>query len=464
MVSPYPPLRDGIAAYALQQVGRLRSEGHDVEVLSPGPSAAHQHLELRGWRGALALAKRVRPYDHVIVQFHPDFFYPQPCPPSERARVSAALTVTFRACRDLEVRVHETDYAWARGASLASAAVKAMWRSVPHVVVHTEAERDGFSEAFGVPRARVEVAAHGAHFVRRTTYDRARARDALAIPPDERQFLAIGFVQPHKGFDRAIRAFAAAGLGERGCRLDIVGSVRVEEADYLLHLDLLHRLADATPGVHVHDGYVSDEEFDRWIVASDVVVLPYRHIWSSGVLERAALYDRPVIATRVGGMEAQARPTTVLVDDDDGLAQAMQQAAGVLGATTGPAPCGRWPTEDVDRETVMSEVRARAAAARGGGFVRVASDGMGAGAAARARSSSAPLRRVPSLALPPPVSGRPGASVLKRLVRRLTAWQLDPIVHQVNHLQHALVDALETLAAERPDGDGPGPAGTIRTS
>lgn len=69
VVSPYPPVRDGIATYALQTVRALRRQGHDVEVLSPGPSAAHHHLDLVGPRGALALAKRIRDYDRVIVQF-----------------------------------------------------------------------------------------------------------------------------------------------------------------------------------------------------------------------------------------------------------------------------------------------------------------------------------------------------------------------------------------------------------
>jgi hypothetical protein len=37
MVSPYPPIRDGIAAYAVQTVAALRREGHEVEVPPPGP-------------------------------------------------------------------------------------------------------------------------------------------------------------------------------------------------------------------------------------------------------------------------------------------------------------------------------------------------------------------------------------------------------------------------------------------
>jgi hypothetical protein len=56
MVGPYAPARDGIASYTVQEVRRLVEDGHDVEVLSPAPSAAHQHLDLRHWRGPLALA------------------------------------------------------------------------------------------------------------------------------------------------------------------------------------------------------------------------------------------------------------------------------------------------------------------------------------------------------------------------------------------------------------------------
>jgi len=226
-----------------------------------------------------------------------------------------------------------------------------------------------------------------------------------------------------------------------------VGSVRLEESDFLAHLSELERLAEGTPGVRLHTGYVSDEAFDRWIVAADVLVLPYRHIWSSGVLERAALYDRPVIITRVGGLEAQAagHGRATVVDSDADLADAMRVAADeALGTGT----AGRdepWPFEpsSIDRDAVMAEVRARAAASRGG--IAATSDGEPAAAGRQARDASVPLRRLGSLTIPAPVSGRPGASILKSVVRRLTAWEVDPIVHQVNRLQQAVIEATERL-------------------
>jgi len=104
-VTPYPPLRDGIATYAVQVVAKLRREGHDVTVLSPGPSAAHLHLDLRGPRGGAALMKRVRDYDKVIIQFHPDVFFENPSTDTRRAATAAALTGAFRLARECEIVV-----------------------------------------------------------------------------------------------------------------------------------------------------------------------------------------------------------------------------------------------------------------------------------------------------------------------------------------------------------------------
>jgi hypothetical protein len=61
---------------------------------------------------------------------------------------------------------------------------------------------------------------------------------------------------------------------------------------------------------------------------------------------------------------------------------------------------------------------------------------------------SAPVRRIAPLQLPP-TTGRPAASLVKRVVRRLTAWQLEPMVGQVNALRAATVESIERLGAER---------------
>lgn len=490
MVTPYPPHRDGIAAYAVQQVRALRRAGHDVRVLSPGPSAAHEHLHLLGPRGPFALAKRLRAYDRVIVQFHPDIFYPLPATPATQVAASLSLLAAFRAARSVQVVVHEIDYQQGRPSSAQGMAARLLWRAADSVVVHTEQERAGFAAAFGLPAARIEVADHGANFQPRTFHDRDSARRSLGVGGSEFTFLSIGFVQPHKGFDRAVTAFA--GLGRRRARLDIVGSVRVEEPGYLAYAEQLRDMADVTPGVALHLGYVSDELFDRWIVAADVVVLPYRSIWSSGVLERVRLFRRPMIATAVGGLPHQAagQDDVTLVDTDDELRRAMWERAGAherqpaAGAPWSDLvgrlrdPMGRSDPGDPPRvrddglrARVQSEVRLRAAMTSGllavptppAAAARGPTSGKGPNvhASAAAGSPSAPLRRLPPVELAPTASSRLGGRLVKTVVRRLIGWELEPVVRAVNNLRAATVQAVERTvvqgATATPRGNGSPP-------
>ncbi len=431
MISPYPPARDGLANYAVQEVKELRARGDAVEVLSPGPSAAHHHLDLEGVRGGLALVRRVRDYDQIIVQYHPAIFFCEHSTPALRAKVFAAYALAFRAAHRVEVRVHEFPHAGPETRSEALAAAQ-MWNAVERISVHTEQERTEFAAAYAMPVARIHVSEHGQHFEKRTNMDQVSARARLGLPAEGFLFLSIGFLQPHKGFDRSVRAFA--GLADAGCRLEIVGSLRVEDLDSVAYVEDLRELAARTPGVTMREQYVSDAEFDIWIVAADALVLPYRLIWSSGVCERAALYHRPVVASRIGGLADQVGGTIVLVNDDRELAAAMRTVAGLVDDVR---VSGGWP--EGGRDEIMTEIRTRAArrSVRTGG-VMLASDGR-----APVGASTAPLRRLRPLAMPEARSARPGASFMKRAIRRLTAWQIDPIIGQVNRLQHATLEAVE---------------------
>ena len=292
----------------------------------------------------------------MIVQYHPAIFTPPGASPGERALEYAALAAAWTVARDVELRVHEFPHAGAETGAEALAA-RRMWSAATSISVHTEQERDELARAFGLSASSITVADHGQYFERRTSVERAEARRRLGLPEEGFVFLSIGFLQPHKGFDRAVRAFS--GLADHGCRLEIVGALRVEDFEYVAYVDELRAQVEATPGVTLHDEYVSDAEFDMWIVAADALVLPYRLIWSSGVCERAALYHRPVIASRIGGLADQVTADAVLVDDDEQLADAMRSLVGLVRA---PGVPGDWPT--TDRDAVMAEIRTRAARRR----------------------------------------------------------------------------------------------------
>jgi glycosyltransferase involved in cell wall biosynthesis len=140
--------------------------------------------------------------------------------------VAAGLTAAFWRARSLDLIIHEINYGWGRRASVRKM-IRTMFWATTRVLVHTATEKRLLCEAFALPQSSVTLIQHGSDFIRRTEADRGAARRLLGVKRTF-IFLAIGFVQPHKGYDRAIRAFDD--LGSSGCRLYIVGHTALIEA------------------------------------------------------------------------------------------------------------------------------------------------------------------------------------------------------------------------------------------
>jgi glycosyltransferase involved in cell wall biosynthesis len=324
MVGPHPPMRGGISAYTGQAVARLREQGHEVVVAAPERGAGDHRLDLRRRGSGRALAALAKPFDRVVVQFHPEFVSPPGANLLGRSLAMLRFGRGLRGARSLQLCLHEVNYGAGPLAPLLQRAVRPVWDLADELTVHTEREREDFARAFRIDTARIRVVSQGEYMRPRISDDRAAARAALGLPGDELVLVSIGFLQPNKGFDRAIRAFGEAAPP---ARLYVVGSVWREDPELVAHIEELRALAAATPGVELREGYLDDDGFDRWIVASDALVLPYRQGWSSNVMERGLLYHRPVIMSQVGGMAEQGhdRPGVTLISSDEELVGAVRQ-------------------------------------------------------------------------------------------------------------------------------------------
>ena len=448
LITPFPPARDGLATYASQVYSKWRSEGHDVEVLSPEPSAGKSSADLKTLSGMWQAARRARRFERVVVQFHPEtFFYAMD--PVHFLQGWAGLMLLFLLGGNVEVVVHETPHrSSGRFDDARSALWRVLWRQPKRVCVHSEAERAAMVAEYALDSGRIYVIDHGETFQRRSAVTRDEARFSFGIEADSFVFLCAGFIQPHKGFDRAIRAFA--NLEGKHLRLVIIGEMRVWTAEHQEYLDLLRGLVELDPRVTLHEGYASDETFDRWIIACDAVVLPYRHIWSSGVAERAALYDRPVIATDVGGLAEQVRSSSRVVRDAETLVAAMSElSASKARKATGNSSF----TEG-----------AAGRRARGGLPDRAALQRLVAGRAAVLHDWYDPLARMERPILDVPVSdplaghlalpsGQGGVgpkAIAQQVVRRLIDWRVVPIAIYVNALRDQLLGDTQSVVGEVP--------------
>jgi glycosyltransferase involved in cell wall biosynthesis len=340
LVAPYPPARDGIASYAAQAAADLRRRGEQVEVVSPDPSAAQHHADLGRLRGLVSLLRLSRQADRTIVHFYPDLFF------RGRRRVTFAshwpwVAGVLALGHSVDLVVHEAPYGDLRNArGLRGRIARALWRGLLRAprgtYVHTEWEREQMAGSLSLAPERIRLLPHNQSFVRRSRLGRTEARRELGLEEHEFCFLCIGFLQHHKGFDRAIQAFAR--IPGSHLRLDVVGSVRTPAPEVEYHVSELRALVRSTARARLHEGYVSDHAFDCWLAACDVVVLPYRHIWSSGVLARAQLFERPVIVSDVGGLPEQAGRLGSVVRNNEELCLAMARAAGVAVESPAATP------------------------------------------------------------------------------------------------------------------------------
>jgi glycosyltransferase involved in cell wall biosynthesis len=326
MVTTYPPIHCGIGGYGEQNVAQLRSQGHIVDVLSPdGQGNVDFAWDLRGGCKILKLRELLPYYDRVVMQYHFNFFYNDLARPKFRRdtlKTTLSFIYLFLCSRKIYVVAHEVPYLNGRLRWLFGQ----QWRFV-NVIFHTKAEREKLEKHYHLrlKDSRVEIRQQHDVFQKFTSHTQASARQELGIETGGTVFLCIGFIQRHKGFHRAIRAFSQADL--KDTHLFMVGSLRYVDAETQGYLAELHELAGKVSNVHIVESFVSNEEFDTWIAASDWVVFPYTEIWSSAVLGRTRLLERPSIIASVGGLPDQAGERDLLFRTDAELEQAFQTAA-----------------------------------------------------------------------------------------------------------------------------------------
>ncbi|MCH8333965.1 glycosyltransferase family 4 protein [Candidatus Sumerlaeota bacterium] len=323
VVSSYPPMACGIGSYAAQQVASLRNEGATVDVLSPPEGDGDFQINLVAGLRFLKLFKYMWAYDQVYIHYTPAFYFSFTSAISRLATSFAFFTTLLLAGRRMRFVIHEGDHN-ADDPSINRSGRRLIdrwsWKLAGTILFHSEREREAFSKFFGLSKDRkqLQVVDHGRFFSSYCKLNRPQARNLLQIPEDRVLFLCIGFVQPHKGFDRMVKAMKSVDSDK--ALLRIVGSVRIEWEPAKRYAARLHEDVATDARCDFIETFVTDELFDAWIVASDYVVAPYREIWSSGVVARAELHGVPVIASSVGGLAEQLPPGSYCFEDDEELA------------------------------------------------------------------------------------------------------------------------------------------------
>jgi glycosyltransferase involved in cell wall biosynthesis len=146
------------------------------------------------------------------------------------------------------------------------------------------------------PGARSELVAHPVYEIFGSAIPKTEARATLGLT-DERVILFFGYVRRYKGLHILLDAMPTI-LKSLKVKLLVVGEFYDDEQKYRQQIRD-NGLQDA---VVVHSDYVPNEQVGPYFSAADIVVLPYVSATQSGIVQIAYQFDKPVIATDVGGL------------------------------------------------------------------------------------------------------------------------------------------------------------------
>lgn len=227
-----------------------------------------------------------------------------------------AVLPALRRLAPLALTVHDTQPSNGDASALRRAGFLASLRLFDRLVVHT-AQGEARLRALGLDPARIVRLPHPPLAM----VAAAAVPDTEDAPPS---LLLLGKIQPYKGADLLVEAFAR--LPERlraAVPLRIVGKPMMELAP-------LRALAAARGvALDLRPGFLPEGDFAGLLSPGTVAVFPYREIEASGVLGIALAQGRPIVASRLGAfaelLDAPDPPgIAVPPGDPGGLAAALE--------------------------------------------------------------------------------------------------------------------------------------------
>jgi D-inositol-3-phosphate glycosyltransferase len=204
-----------------------------------------------------------------------------------------------------------------------------LYRRADALIVHSDYSRRRLRSEFGVPEERVHlVPLGGPGDYTLPPLPRVAARAELGLEDEAVYALFFGLIKRHKGLDLLLDATATARQSAPNLRLLIAGEPMQSWSGYARQLSRLG-LEDV---VELQLSFIPSERLPVYFSAADLVVLPYRDTFQSGVALAAYAYERPVLATAIGGLPelVEEGTTGFLVPPNDpfALAKALVTAAG----------------------------------------------------------------------------------------------------------------------------------------
>lgn len=180
------------------------------------------------------------------------------------------------------------------------ATLRFQYRLCDHVFVHTEKMKVELCKEFGVDEKSVTVIRYPINnALPDTVLTPAEAKQNLGLNDGEKTILFFGKIRPYKGIEHLLAAFELLlNNDSRKYRLIIAGEP--SDRAYVHEIQRIVKRQFTQGRVILRPEFIPDDKMEIYFKGADVLVLPYKEIFQSGVLLLAYTFGLPVIATDVG--------------------------------------------------------------------------------------------------------------------------------------------------------------------
>ena len=185
--------------------------------------------------------------------------------------------------------------------------LKIQYRLCGHIFVHTQKMKEELCSDFGVGEDAITVIRYPINNAfPDTELTPADAKRRLGLEQHERAILFFGRLVPYKGIEHLLEAVRSLLDKRSDYRLIIAGEPKKGAEKYLREIQsALHGLFIDEGQVILKAEFIADHDLELYFKAADVMVLPYKEIFQSGVLFLAYSFGLPVVATDVGSFREE---------------------------------------------------------------------------------------------------------------------------------------------------------------
>jgi len=179
--------------------------------------------------------------------------------------------------------------------------LKIQYHLADQIFVHTDKMRTELLDDFGIRGEVVSKIPFGVNIaVPRTSLSPAEAKNLLGIRDSERTILFFGRIALYKGLEYLLTAFQGVLSRRNDYKLIIAGEPMKGYEEYMSGIQ--STLND--PGIRDRIirklEFIRDEDTEIYFKAADVLVLPYKDIFQSGVLFLGFSFGLPAVTADVG--------------------------------------------------------------------------------------------------------------------------------------------------------------------